>query len=78
MGQHFQNRTGEERKAFAVVVVTVGGATLEIIFVIHEIISYAAIDTTEQTGILLTPSQKDDLAPHELHGLTEIGADALV
>ena len=58
--QCFENGFGEERKAFAVVEMTVKTFTLEIILVVHEIVSYAVVNRFVNAAVLTTPTQIDE------------------
>ena len=62
-----QRRAREKRKPFRVVVISVNLGTLEVIFVIDEVIHHAVALRSVQSAILIAPSKPDGNIAHKRH-----------
>ena len=58
-GHYIDDCLGEEREAFAVVVMTVQRLTVEIVFVVEEIVCHAVLFEGEYAAILVAPRKTD-------------------
>ena len=78
VGQHLQNGAGEERKALGVVIVTVEGAALEVVFVVDEVVGAVVPASPEQAAVLVSPRDGHGEVGDEVHLILQILRDGAV
>ena len=78
IGEHLQNRAGEESKSLGVVIVAVESTALEVVLVVDEIVGAIIPARPEQSAILMSPRHRYGEVGDEVELVLQILRDGAV